>query len=404
MKRICILSLIMASFCLIQTSYGQNIWVQKDSVKGPPKSACVAFAGYSIGYIGLGFDQFDYKRALYAYNPNFDAWDKVESFGGELSTGLNRSSAAAFLISGKAYVGTGQGANPYFGDIWEYNLTTNTWTQKANFGGTPRTEAVGFTAGQFGFIGTGKDASGFTNDFWKYDPATNIWTSVSSFPGTARKQAVAVSLGNSAFVGTGDDGAFTGDFYKYNSSSDTWSSVANFGGTPRYGAVAFAIYPNIFVGTGYDNTLSYTKDFWSYNILNDTWSQVLDFPGSARSNAAAFAIGSSGFVGTGYDGQPQDDFYEYVPLLSVLGRDIGDAKAYPNPANNYFQINLKNESAFNTESSLELYSSDGRLALKSDFKAGKLISTQNIKSGTYFYIIRSENSIQLSGKIVVSHD
>ena len=41
-------------------------------------------------------------------------------------------------------------------DFWEYDPTTNTWTQKANFGGTPRDGAVGFSIGSKGYIGTGE--------------------------------------------------------------------------------------------------------------------------------------------------------------------------------------------------------------------------------------------------------
>ena len=38
-----------------------------------------------------------------------------------------------------AYIGTGNG-NGYnlYNDFWEYDPSTNTWTQKANFGGSAR--------------------------------------------------------------------------------------------------------------------------------------------------------------------------------------------------------------------------------------------------------------------------
>ena len=128
----------------------QDIWIQKDSVGGPPKSACVGFVIGGIGYIGMGFDQFDYKRSLFAYNPFVDDWDKIESIGGELGLGLNRSSAVAFTIGSSAYVGTGQGAAPYFNDFWRYDQATNSWTQVANFSGSPRREAVAFGIDDFG--------------------------------------------------------------------------------------------------------------------------------------------------------------------------------------------------------------------------------------------------------------
>ena len=40
-------------------------------------------------------------------------------------------------------------------DFWEYDPAANTWTQKADFGGTARYGAVGFSIGSKGYIGTG---------------------------------------------------------------------------------------------------------------------------------------------------------------------------------------------------------------------------------------------------------
>ena len=40
-------------------------------------------------------------------------------------------------------------------DFWEYDPAANTWTQKADFGGTARDGAVGFSIGSKGYIGTG---------------------------------------------------------------------------------------------------------------------------------------------------------------------------------------------------------------------------------------------------------
>ena len=63
-------------------------------------------------------------------------------------------------------MGTGDigAANEYFADFWEYDPSTNVWTQKADFGGGARSGAVGFSIGSKGYIGTGG-----ANDFWEYD-------------------------------------------------------------------------------------------------------------------------------------------------------------------------------------------------------------------------------------------
>lgn len=72
-------------------------------------------------------------------------------------------------------------------DFWEYDPATNAWTQKADFGGTPRFLATGFSISGKGYIGTGDGTTGYTKDFWEYDPMTNIWTQKADFGGTARR-------------------------------------------------------------------------------------------------------------------------------------------------------------------------------------------------------------------------
>ena len=58
----------------------------------------------------------------------------------------------------------------YTKDFWEYDPSTNTWTQKLDFGGTARHGAVGFAIGNKGYIGTGYNGTSGTKDFWEYNP------------------------------------------------------------------------------------------------------------------------------------------------------------------------------------------------------------------------------------------
>ena len=44
----------------------------------------------------------------------------------------------------------------------------DTWTQKADFGGTARFGATGFPIGSKGYLGTGNEYTNLDNDFWEY--------------------------------------------------------------------------------------------------------------------------------------------------------------------------------------------------------------------------------------------
>src|SRR5207249_1530275 len=113
----------------------------------------------------------------------------------------------------------------------------NIWTQKADFGGMPRSRATGFGIGSKGYIGIGD--IGYdpfpSKDFWEYDPASNTWTQKADFGGAARNAAVSFSIGNKGYLGIG---------FSYSS--------------------LFVIY----------------QDFWEYDLSTDTWTRKADFPAS----------------------------------------------------------------------------------------------------------------------------
>jgi hypothetical protein len=97
----------------------------------------------------------------------------------------------------------------------------DTWTQKADFGGTARSGAAGFSIGSKGYIGTGYDSNiSDQKDFWEYDPATNAWTQKADL-GEAivgRIAAVGFSIGSKGYIGTGYGGYpvwWLNDFWEY---------------------------------------------------------------------------------------------------------------------------------------------------------------------------------------------
>ena len=80
----------------------------------------------------------------------------------------------------------------------------DTWTQKADFGGTARDSAVGFSIGSKGYMGRDTMTVPISyKDFWEYDPAANTWTQKADFRGTARYGAVGFSIGSKGYIGTG---------------------------------------------------------------------------------------------------------------------------------------------------------------------------------------------------------
>ena len=263
------------------------------------------------------------------------SWQQKSSLGWNgIVEPTGRYAAVAFSIGNKGYIGTGYDNSGNRKDLWQYDPIADAWTQKADFGGSPREFAVGFVIGGKGYIGLGDSAAPNPetttafSDLWEYDTAANSWTQKSGFPGGARSQATAFSIGGKEYVGTGAGGngySFYNDFWEYDPVADSWTQKAAFGGAAREGAIGFSIGGTGYVGTGNNGNEVYSTflpDFWEYDPVADNWTQKASFGGPQRTLATGFSIGNKGYVGLGFysiDGfsppsLSYSDFWEYDPV------------------------------------------------------------------------------------------
>ena len=394
------LILLLGVFLSSNNSHSQDVWVQKDSVNGPPRSSAASFVMDGEGFVISGLDIIDFNRKMYSYDVDQDDWDNEEPIGGINGSGLNRGGAIAFSINNKAYVGLGQGNTaPYYNDLWEFDPETNVWTQKASFIGSPRRQAVAFSIDTLAYVGTGQSANGFEKDFYSYNGQINTWVQLNDFGGTARKGAVGFRMGVQGYVGTGDDGVYTDDFWQYQSSTDTWVEKAPCPATARTGACGWGIFPTAFLACGYDNTLNYKKDVWEYNYFADVWVQRTDFSGSERTNANAFVIGEIAYLGLGYNGDYLDDFYAYTPILSDAEINNNSVvNTFPSPTVNFVTIELTTNLSPTFE--VRLFNLNGREVNKRvSLKSTHTLQLDfDLPNGIYIYQIKSNNE-RVTGKI-----
>ena len=187
--------------------------------------------------------------------------------------------------------------------------TADTWTQKADFGGSARCASVGFSIGSKGYIGTGS-ADGVTpfQDFWEYDPAADTWTQKADVGGLPRMLAIGFSIGSKGYIGTGSRNLFPAaadaykDFWEYDPTANTWTQKADFGGEGRQYAAGFVIGNKGYIGNGETANSITFKDFWEYDPTTDTWTQKADISAPIRAFPTTFSIGGKGYFGTGICG------------------------------------------------------------------------------------------------------
>ena len=129
-------------------------------------------------------------------------WMKEASYNG-----VYRAYASGFTIGNYGYLCGGfYGANKdYLNDLWEYDMSRNSWTQCADMPVAGRKAAVGFAVNGKGYITTGSVKDGSSSycvaDTWEYDPATDTWTRKDDFKGGVRDGALAFSIGGYGYVG-----------------------------------------------------------------------------------------------------------------------------------------------------------------------------------------------------------
>lgn len=207
--------------------------------------------------------------------------------------GARRTGAVTFVINGKAYAGLGRDANyNEFNDFWEYNLLTNTWRQVAgmplrlspldNSENIGRYEAAAFVINGYAYVGSGQWRATALRDFWRFRPPANDqdpgeWTPAAFLPpeAIARYQAVAFSIGEKGYVGTGyhPTEGYLKDFWEYDPITDKWNKKTPLPGSARTNAMGFALDGYGYLGAGQikvpvNGGLSYTElslsDFWRY--------------------------------------------------------------------------------------------------------------------------------------------
>jgi N-acetylneuraminic acid mutarotase len=152
-------------------------WSQKASYSGDKLVNAFAFAIDGKGYVGGGMNNGVLNQQFWEYDPINDIWnvkndlqdDAVDTDTNDSGYTIARQLGVTFVIEGKGYVLLGTRATLDAG-VWEYNPSTDTWTQKNSFEGSVRDSAVGFALGNYGYVATGRSSSLRFDDLWMFDP------------------------------------------------------------------------------------------------------------------------------------------------------------------------------------------------------------------------------------------
>lgn len=302
MKNFVFVYLMVVGFCANAQQYS---WTQVTSLPSMARSAGVSFSIGNKGYFGTGVTFFNSVPTTFndfwEFEPANGVWTQKANAGS-----VGRWGAAAFVIGGNGYIGTGWSPSP-LNDFLKYDPFTNQWTPVAQLPAQGRYHSFSFSIADTGYIGTGYAANTFS-DFWGYNPTTNSWSQKASFGGGGRENAIAFSIGNYGYAGLGWNQTSKNDFWKYDSSTNSWIQLANFPGNAGYSGVGLELNGKGFTGVYYDD-INYYNNWWEFDTLSNSWSASINFPGSVRSNASSCTVSGKGYIGFGDAYPPNFTFY-----------------------------------------------------------------------------------------------
>ena len=180
--------------------------------------------------------------------------------------------------------------------VWEYDMDTKNWTQKADFPGLPRLDAVAVAGGTGKlFIGGGNEYTvtrpGYATtlkDWWEFDPTANKWTQKADIPYPLYDLKGFENQINEVVVGMGRSFAVSGNSYylwhKYNPFTNVWSRLDNLPeGHQKSTSVAWT---QRFKSTNYLLVLNSTGtkyNMWTLSAANK-WTKMAEFPVAPNSN------------------------------------------------------------------------------------------------------------------------
>ncbi len=377
----------------------QFTWETKASIATGSAGRWDAY-GFSLNnkiYVAGGYTGSVNKKDFWEYDPATDTWTQKADVPGSSA----RTSAIAFAIGGKGYIGLGTEdlfSHPSLKDLWEYDPSTDSWTKKADLPDTGRKRSACFIVNNKAYVvGGSVNYSGFKSaDVWEYDPATNQWTAKKDYP-TGVEYAQAFTIGNTGFVTGGyNDNTFFKTTYQYDPVADSWTRKSDQCGDGRSAGVAFVLGGKAYVGLGVSRpplsgSQVYLKDFCSYDMASDTWTNEADLPAVGRAYGIAAVANGKAYMGAGffYNGAENylNDWYAlgFPADVSTINNEANDFVCYPNPAVSTIHIStsLPNPSFY-------IQDIIGQQVLSGKLGEEKVIDVSMLPTGRYLIDVSSE--------------
>ncbi len=170
----------------------------------------------------------------------------------------------------------------YLDDTWEYDASTNTWTEFIIAGSPPTRElaAMAYDSSNDVFVLFGGYGPFALTDTWEYDPSTQIWTDTSPplSPGQMTSYAMTYdSTAGVSILANQDFVTSTFETWSYEASLNTWMPMSPPTSPPKRTSHSLSYMPSIgrtVLFGGMDVPSTYYEDVWEYDFGTNSWAQT----------------------------------------------------------------------------------------------------------------------------------
>jgi len=250
-----------------------NLWTDKGVPKNPTESSAVWDTRDKrlITYGGNDTSQMTgivYHNAIWAWNPTGGVWSyRTEGPGARAGHAAVWDPADNLML-----VFGGHNNESYMNDLWSYDYTSNTWTNLTPSGNGPSARAyhsaVWDPSTRQMVICGGIASSQAKNDLWFYNHTTNTWSQKANAPVSRYGHAACWNPEtNAMLIVAGRAGSqYFNDSYAYNPVLDSWFTDTRLPAKPRglTAAVFDPVRSQVILNGGLDSATKQFTDTWAY--------------------------------------------------------------------------------------------------------------------------------------------
>lgn len=261
--------------------------------------------GYTVSY-----NLYNYQFSLRSFDPEANSWSTL-SAPPKTSYSVDRYTAESFEVGGKIYFFQASNRIDYF------DIESGSWIQTNNFPGSYGTFSFSFKINDKLYIINEQE----NLNVWEFNSTTNTWTQKGNIPDDLKaKIFVRYFLRTTTFSINGKGYVIAEDksVWEYTPELDTWIRKNDFPGQARFNSSTFSLNNKAYVLGGSHTDHTPYDENWVYDYFSDTWDRGTDIPSNSNYDAINFVLNNEIYFGGGTTSTwyiNLDNFYKYDPSL-----------------------------------------------------------------------------------------